>query len=204
VSSQLFDGFASLDKSTREVVGSMLETQGLFKDVRGQMIAVAQLLNRIETLESLVINENTRTRHDILNALHQMGDIAGWQQDTKIQGMIEIGPAHNQRDAYRDTTDDIILESLRYRTMADRLEDVDEAHAKTFEWIFRNSTTDEIPWDSFVDWLESGSGVYWMNGKAGSGKSTLMIYSSKSAHETLLINLGREFAPQNCHLFLLE
>ena len=31
-------------------------------------------------------------------------------------------------------------------------------------------------WDSFSDWLRSGTGVYWINGKAGSGKSTLMNY----------------------------
>ena len=32
------------------------------------------------------------------------------------------------------------------------------------------------PWSNFVDWLEHGDGVYWINGKAGSGKSTLMRF----------------------------
>jgi hypothetical protein len=27
-----------------------------------------------------------------------------------------------------------------------------------------------------VEWLEEGSGIYWINGKAGSGKTTLMKY----------------------------
>lgn len=31
-------------------------------------------------------------------------------------------------------------------------------------------------WDNFAEWLRSGSKVYWINGKAGSGKSTLMNY----------------------------
>ncbi|KAF7510814.1 hypothetical protein GJ744_005914 [Endocarpon pusillum] len=39
------------------------------------------------------------------------------------------------------------------------------------------------PWSSFVDWLEQGNGVYWINGKPGSGKSTLMNYIT-SEHQT--------------------
>lgn len=31
-------------------------------------------------------------------------------------------------------------------------------------------------WDDFSVWLKSGEGLYWINGKAGSGKSTLMNY----------------------------
>lgn len=31
-------------------------------------------------------------------------------------------------------------------------------------------------WDDFSVWLKSGQGLYWINGKAGSGKSTLMNY----------------------------
>jgi hypothetical protein len=32
------------------------------------------------------------------------------------------------------------------------------------------------PWDNFSNWLKFGGGCYWINGKAGSGKSTLMKY----------------------------
>lgn len=31
-------------------------------------------------------------------------------------------------------------------------------------------------WNDFVAWLEEGDGLYWIAGKAGSGKSTLMKY----------------------------
>lgn len=31
-------------------------------------------------------------------------------------------------------------------------------------------------WDNFAVWLKTGQGIYWINGKAGSGKSTLMNY----------------------------
>lgn len=38
------------------------------------------------------------------------------------------------------------------------------------------SSVQTQPWPDFLEWLEHGQGVYWMNGKPGSGKSTLMSY----------------------------
>ncbi|WAO84597.1 NACHT domain-containing protein [Fusarium falciforme] len=35
-------------------------------------------------------------------------------------------------------------------------------------------------WDSFVDWLESKCHIYWISGKPGSGKSTLMKFVSSN------------------------
>lgn len=87
-----------------------------------------------------------------------------------------------------------ILKSLNYPTMKTRYEDVAEAYPKTFRWLFDDSTTpvltslqskSERSWSSFTDWLQSGSGVYWINGKAASGKSTLMryIYDNRKTRE---------------------
>ena len=73
-----------------------------------------------------------------------------------------------------------MLESLRFPEIHSRQERIHDAHAKTFQWIYapKNSDKGEQSWDNFVEWLENGQGVYWINGKAGSGKSTLMSYLS--------------------------
>jgi hypothetical protein len=73
-----------------------------------------------------------------------------------------------------------ILNSLFFRHMDHRYEEVAAAHQKTFDWIFDDETSD-VPWDNLVNWLESGSGCYWIDGKAGSGKSTLLKYISDHA-----------------------
>lgn len=74
-----------------------------------------------------------------------------------------------------------ILSSLRYPTITERFEEVAEAHEQTFDWIFEHrSVDDKVPWDDFVHWLEHGDGIYWINGKAASGKSTLMKYIYQS------------------------
>lgn len=52
--------------------------------------------------------------------------------------------------------------------MDDRHEQIEEAHKLSFEWIYRPGI--------FLQWLEHGRGVFWVNGKAGAGKSTLMKF----------------------------
>jgi len=66
-----------------------------------------------------------------------------------------------------------ILRSLRFRSIKTRQETIKKAYEKTFKWIFEDTNSD------FIKWLESGNGIYWIQGKAGSGKSTLMRYISE-------------------------
>ncbi|KAF4535006.1 uncharacterized protein LTHEOB_2981 [Lasiodiplodia theobromae] len=64
-----------------------------------------------------------------------------------------------------------ILQSLRYNIMYDRFEDVVEAYESTFQWVLND------PDLGFSDWLKSPSArTFWITGKPGSGKSTLMKY----------------------------
>jgi hypothetical protein len=63
-----------------------------------------------------------------------------------------------------------ILDLLAFREMDERYEDIAEAHTQTFRWIY------EDPKLKFTEWLNSGKGIYWISGKAGCGKSTLMKF----------------------------
>ncbi|KAF2250663.1 hypothetical protein BU26DRAFT_268078 [Trematosphaeria pertusa] len=72
-----------------------------------------------------------------------------------------------------------ILESLLFETMRHRYHTIAEAHQRTFHWIFEPSyfhPHDPRSKIRFRDWLVSGHGLYWISGKPGSGKSTLMKY----------------------------
>ncbi|KAI1740332.1 hypothetical protein F4680DRAFT_116318 [Xylaria scruposa] len=74
------------------------------------------------------------------------------------------------------------LESLYFSKIKTRQRKIESAHARTFGWIFQPSI-------SFNHWLREGSGTFWVQGKAGSGKSTLMKFicshsiTMKSLHE---------------------
>jgi len=63
--------------------------------------------------------------------------------------------------------------------MRARQDAVAETYADTYEWIFKsrnNAGRDEAVQVGFLDWLRSGDGIFWISGKAGSGKSTLMKF----------------------------
>jgi hypothetical protein len=81
-----------------------------------------------------------------------------------------------------------LLESLRFPTMSVRYDRVVDAHEKTFQWIFHDPHKHQKPWDSFGLWLSQESGLYWIQGKAASGKSTLMrfIWRNRLTLEKLL------------------
>jgi len=67
-----------------------------------------------------------------------------------------------------------LLQSLKCEYMNLRLNAIEERHDETFEWI--SNEDPEAPYSSLPGWLEAGQGMYWISGKAGSGKSTLMKF----------------------------
>jgi len=79
------------------------------------------------------------------------------------------------------------LDSLYFASSSQRYEEVAEAHRSTFEWIFKADQQHGAHWSNFPEWLQSGNGLYWLSGKAASGKSTLMrhILDSGEAYKFL-------------------
>lgn len=65
-----------------------------------------------------------------------------------------------------------LLQSLVFDTMQDRHRNVQTKHGGTFDWIFDASHASK-PLE-FSTWLQKRGGIFWISGKAGSGKSTLM------------------------------
>lgn len=71
------------------------------------------------------------------------------------------------------------LRSLLFKEIERRYRNVEKAHAVTFDWIFRDNLPTGNDQNSHVDfgqWLRGREGHFWVEGKAGSGKSTLMKY----------------------------
>jgi hypothetical protein len=57
-----------------------------------------------------------------------------------------------------------------------RYEKISLAHKKTFHWVFR-SPARRKEWTNFPSWMADNSApLYWITGKAGSGKSTVMRF----------------------------
>ncbi|KAI0386380.1 hypothetical protein F5Y04DRAFT_121247 [Hypomontagnella monticulosa] len=77
-----------------------------------------------------------------------------------------------------------VLGCLKFRHIRDRYDTVKQKHIKTFEWLFRLADVD-LPWSSFPSWFDSNSPCYWINGKPGAGKTTLMKFIVQDTHTKL-------------------
>ncbi|KAM0213236.1 hypothetical protein ACHAQI_004279 [Fusarium lateritium] len=69
----------------------------------------------------------------------------------------------------------LILQRLWFRHHEDRRFNVKEAHYQTLRWAL-DPPNGYRKWDDLSSWLQGNSSIYWISGKAGSGKSTLMKY----------------------------
>jgi hypothetical protein len=171
--------FDSLDSRLQQTITSLLDQRNSnSEDLRDQTLAVAQLLNRTETVIS---KQHEITRATITHAVQKYERPKALAKDSSgIEGPEELLETSMRTDQLKlkFAVEASILESLRFSTISNRYEEVAEAHQSTFKWLFRDFTSagDVQRWDSFSDWLRSGDAIYWINGKAGSGKSTLMRY----------------------------
>jgi hypothetical protein len=141
------------------------------KEVRNQLDILIDLVSRVDAIGT---NAHHRLRKVIAGG--QVGGLRSHSEGdmTQIVARFEmLDVSDHQESVTRGRVQDSILASLAYPSMTERYQDIIEAHPKTFEWVFENPTADQLPWSNFSEWLIKGSGVYWINGKAGSGKSTL-------------------------------
>lgn len=85
-----------------------------------------------------------------------------------------------------------ILDGLYFPAIKARQSEIKEAYPATFDWILQDEaakTKSRSP-VYFAEWLKSQrqeDGLYWIGGKPGSGKSTLMkyLYSHERTHQLL-------------------
>ena len=67
-----------------------------------------------------------------------------------------------------------VLDSLYFELIDDREHMIDYKHKTTLEWVFTPSPENRPTWTKVPMWLRGSDGLYWISGKAGSGKSTFM------------------------------
>lgn len=90
---------------------------------------------------------------------------------------------HHQLEKARITTDQKdFLRKLSFPGMSQRHESIEPPAIGTYEWIFADdSSSDDSSLQQefggkFMQWLSSDEKVFWISGKAGSGKSSLMAF----------------------------
>lgn len=113
----------------------------------------------------------------------------------QLQGMFAadniVVPVPPKRTAPVGLLNDFILEALFYKSMYDREDEVEKAYGSTFHWVFDESAPKVTgrSENRIKEWLQADDmgPIYWITGKPGSGKSTLIeyLFHHKSAAQLL-------------------
>lgn len=124
------------------------------------------------------IKQNQSWQASMLRDIEQ-ATLSGAQKQGQNAGeaQIPLGSSESFARVLMGQFTTALLDNLRYQEMDDRYEDIPQAHADTLRWIFQQPGKDK-DWSSFVDWLATTKTdtSYWVTGKPGSGKSTLMKF----------------------------
>ncbi|VUC37100.1 unnamed protein product [Clonostachys rosea] len=159
--------------------------------------------NRFDEISSLIQDvkhtiptarvENVEYRLD--DATHQFADAADAIRTIKVSDgdltVLDRGDIHSIIDGVSKLSvtesnlrmlarEQAFLRSLYFPCRPIRHENIPIAHRQTFEWILNepegeeNQVTEEA--SRLRSWLANGDGVFWVSGKAGSGKSTAMKF----------------------------
>ena len=156
--------------------------------------------NRIQVEINKTIRAN-EAQH-VITRQHAKTHITAAVQDLKLsQDQHRI---KREQKRYSEQQCDRFLESLTFPEINSRMNEVSLSHPKTFEWIFDEDETNH-PWDCFAAWLKGDDQIYWINGKAGSGKSTLMKFLAGDPRTKRLaaqLYPGCEVLIVTCYLWL--
>ena len=126
----------------------------------------------VSTLNSLGNNDLNEMKSEILSAIQQSQSRKPSENASNgLPGRLETLAAKVKAVSKEQH----ILSGLHFWAMKMREASITEAHERTFEWIFEDQPVSG-PQVKFKEWLNYGHGIYWIAGKAGSGKSTLMKY----------------------------
>ncbi|PMD49488.1 uncharacterized protein K444DRAFT_671088 [Hyaloscypha bicolor E] len=164
--------------------------------------AVDELAARLEAhkkeLDSHLLASLSERFHSLSILQNKNFEILDSTLKQGIEGVVkQLRIIHYKLEEKReDIVDEWFLDNLKFETMAHRHESIRDAHEKTFSWIFHRPTAGQgassataypRPWSSFADWLRADGSIYWINGKAGSGKSTLMRFITHHSETTALL-----------------
>lgn len=169
-------------------VQSQQEVQKSLKDLQEKH---KTLISKLDSHLESVLDQTSMSRHVLETSAKNMASIfdkalEAFKSSTAIIDLrlanMDHDPwmcrIHEHLETKPATTKDVrnaILKTFRYPSMKIRHEMIPEAHAKTFRWALSASRS-HGSWDSLIDWLDSDDDLYWITGKAASGKSTFMKY----------------------------
>jgi hypothetical protein len=141
-----------------EAVDALIETSNLLKLDMKKVLAMERMIKDI-LQATQALQSGRKERHKADGSAHSLS-----------LAISSLG-THGRTMAYEQN----LLGGLHFVMIEARHEKIEKAHADTYEWIFHDAMPDGTK-ISFVQWLEQSNDIFWIHGKPGCGKSTLMKF----------------------------
>ncbi|KAI0417191.1 hypothetical protein F5X98DRAFT_387465 [Xylaria grammica] len=145
-----------------------------------------EMSNRIEEMRTGIIEKLERIQDDAAVRLiaksngspseNKDPSASDFQRISIMMHELSTRLSNLERSGQEARTLSLLLQSLHFDAIRSRYERIDEAHAETFQWVLESDPESRLKHTKFVDWLRGDRRTFWIRGKPGSGKSTLMKY----------------------------
>ncbi|KAK8123134.1 hypothetical protein PG984_011804 [Apiospora sp. TS-2023a] len=168
-----------------------------------QSTYIGQLSKLRDDQKGLALYQNSKfeqIKHEVENLRRFLHTEASSATDATVHGSniiaLEEQMAHLSLARSDLEKQHAIVRSLNFESRSCRFEAIPEAHNKTFRWVLEEveNMDPELASGSVLEWLRYGQGIYWVSGKPGAGKSTLMkfvISHCKTAKSLQIWSSGR-------------
>jgi hypothetical protein len=187
----------ALTMDVREGVMDLLEKQGVLSDdVRNTIMPQLEQLRIQSTASHSATQSQIHSLETSLKSsaatIHKQAAANHTEQQASSEGMSRgqnrLGKSIER--GFNDLSDSSshrsFLESLYFDDMFARQQSIMPQLAGTYDWILSGKPNPEVPWyrvqkdtelrGKLLQWLQDERPVFWVNGKAGSGKSSLMSF----------------------------
>lgn len=163
-----------------------METQIRQKELDGKVASIAQSSKSLGQSFLAHITDSKRWQEDLIEEIRATYRLDNSHPYAPPDSLLELYRGNRASD-FRQR----VLHKLRYREILDRFDRIPEAHKATFRWIYDESCHQDRPWQNYSTFLKDDTNIYWITGKAGAGKSTLMKYLFENPQTYQLLSSTR-------------
>ncbi|KAI1487116.1 hypothetical protein F5X96DRAFT_174681 [Biscogniauxia mediterranea] len=137
----------------------------------------------IQTIITSLAHSGLNSRDNFSQLIRQIDSLQTGIDKVERNAVVRSAEAETKayerdRESQQRRTHEMFLESLFFREIRERQSYIKDPAPGTLDWVFGSNrkTSSKGKWDDFVIWLRQETSVYWICGKLGSGKSTLMAH----------------------------
>ncbi|KAI0448245.1 hypothetical protein F5B21DRAFT_188776 [Xylaria acuta] len=166
-----------VDSRSQDIIKELAKLYSNANDnTKGLVQNIASLATQVNAkLDKSNIETQTRSEQTVLSV-------------AKLSEKVERGARQFSEKSQQRRRYDALLKTLFFPEMKERRASIKDAAPGTLEWVFAplkplgsaldnvDASATHVTWDGFGEWLCNHSSVYWICGKLGSGKSTLMYH----------------------------